>query len=291
MQIAGIDNYLLVPASAVLVVAIAILLIRKTGKMRKRPSSKDEFEGGERYIDDSDEPKIVETDEVQKFKAKVDQLSTALNLEREKVKAKEEQLKEHEKSYENELLKVNALKDEVPFLRKNIGELQEASGKSKEKFEEELKKVKANSESTLAEQKTRYEEEIQKLREKVEETITTSAANAEKLKEEARLRLEDTINRHKGELVAKDTEIMDLAASGKNEREKLKNELLAERQELIKSYEDKILEIKEKTKETIQRLVDEKDGLVDRLKEDNEKLEEEVDRLKERIRLLEVDRL
>jgi chromosome segregation ATPase len=291
MQIAGIETYLLVPASAVLVVAIAILLIRKTGGMRRGPSPEGRFEGGDRDTDMSDEPKSVDTDEVQKFKAKVDQLSTALNLEREKVRAKEEQIKEHEKSYENELLKVNALKDEVPFLRKKIGELQEEQESGKEKFDEEIKKIKADSESSLTQQKTRYEEEIQKLREKIEETISTSAASAEELKEEAKLRLEDIINRHKGELAAKDTEIMDLAETGKNEREKLKKELLSERQELIKSYEDKILEVKAKTKETIQRLVDEKDGLVDRLKEDNEKLEDEVDRLKERIRLLEVDRL
>lgn len=269
MLVAGIETYLLVSAGAVLVVAIAVLLIRKTGGMRRRPSHEEGFEGRDMGIDMSDKPKSIDTDEVQKFKAKVDQLSTALNLEREKVRAKEEQIKEHEKSYENELLKVSALKDEIPFLRKKIGELQEESAKVKEKFSDEIEKVKNG-----------YEEKIQKLENKIEE-----------LKDGFKVEKEDVAKKHKSELSLKDREIRDIEKSSGLEKENLKKELLSERQDIIKSYEDKILEVKRKTKETIQRLIDEKDGLIDRLKDDSEKLEDEADRLKERIRLLEVDRL
>jgi hypothetical protein len=77
MQVAGLDDYLLVPAGAVLVIVIAILLIKKTGGMRRKPSN-GEFEREEVHIEDEDEddePVRVETDEVQKYKAKVDQLS------------------------------------------------------------------------------------------------------------------------------------------------------------------------------------------------------------------------
>jgi chromosome segregation ATPase len=173
MQVAGLENMLLVPASAVLVIIIAIILIKKTGGMRRRPSEEG-FES--EYVNVADRVESVESDEIQKFKAKIDQLSTALNVEREKVRAKEEQIKEHEKSYENELLKVTALKDEVPFLRKKIGELQEELGKSKAEFEAEVEKVKREGASNLAEEKGKYSEEIQKLEKRIDYTVASYSA-------------------------------------------------------------------------------------------------------------------
>ena len=115
MQVAGINEIYLVPVSAVLVIAIAVILIKKTTGMRKRRA---EGEPEDEEVDIEDKLEHIESDKVQQYKAKIDQLAKSLSLEREKLKAKETQVKEQEQNYENDLLKVVALKDEAIFLTK-----------------------------------------------------------------------------------------------------------------------------------------------------------------------------
>lgn len=288
MQIEGIDGVLLVPISAILVIIIAIFLIKKTGKMKKK-QAEGEIESEEVNVEEKLDN--VESDKVQKYEAKIDQLTTSLNLEREKIKAKDAQLVEQEQSYENDLLKVGALKDEVSLLRKKVGVAQKEQDEAKAKFEAEGDKVKKDAETVLADEKGRCKAEVEKLEKRVEEIATSSASEIRKLKDESRAERDGIIARHIEELEVKDLEITTLRKSNEEEKEKLKRELLDERKELIKSYEDKISEIKAKTKDAIQRVVDEKESLLDRLKGENERLDDERDKLREQIRLLEVDRL
>ncbi len=204
-------------------------------------------------------------EEREKYEAKVQQLQNMLNVERDKLKAKETQY--HQQS--GEFLKVTALKDEVDYLQKRYGEFESERDQLVAKHEAEMKAQKAELEDVMAKMEAE-KEELQQNIEREKKVL---------------------VKEHGGEVKDLKTEIEDLKARSEVEKENLNKESEKHLGDERRKYEGKIEEIKDRTKDAIQKVIREKDDVIGDLRDENDRMKKEMERLKERIRLLEVEHL
>jgi uncharacterized phage infection (PIP) family protein YhgE len=273
-EVYGLDTYTVTGGAIVgLIVVIGIVkLVRSRSRVKGAEEYEEEFLAGvekeeEKEIERKPREDLEDlfAEDRQKYEAKIQQLTNLLNVERDKLKAKEAQFQQQS----SEFLKVSALKDEVEYLQKRIGELE------KEK-------------NALS---TKHEEEIRDWEEKLKEVTTLVEEEKEAIKAEFEKRQKEMTKKYADEIGEYKKEIEDLKAMHLTEKEKLERDYEKRLGDEKRRYEDKIQELKDKTKDAIQKVIREKEDLVGELREENERLKKDIERLKERIRLLEVEHL
>ncbi|MFQ5815381.1 MAG: hypothetical protein ACE5G7_02675 [Candidatus Hydrothermarchaeaceae archaeon] len=255
----------------IIVVVGIVMLVRSKARRDVTTGSMDELlvetEGEEMGVKKEPEGGVedVFADERQKYEAKIQQLTNFLNVERDKLKAKEAQFQQQSK----EFLKVAALKDEIAYLQKRIGKLEREKNATAARYEKEAKN---------------WDEKFKDLTASVEEEKAT-------YKEELDIRQKEMLKKHEDEIEEYKKEIEDLKAVHLTEKERLEKDYEKRFEDEKRRHREKIDELKDKTKEAIQKVAREKENIHEEIRDENERLKKDRERLKERIRLLEVEHL
>lgn len=291
----GVPVYLLIGGILVglivLVGLVVFLRSRARQEMPERVENEAFLETVEEEIRIKKKPKEAEEevslDERQRLEAKIQQLTNMLNVERDKLKAKEAEFKQQS----SEFIKVAALKDEVDYLQKRLGELENEKSSLETKHASELKTSEKKREEEINSLQKKHEDEVKAWENRLKEFMARVEEERNATRTEFDRQQREAHKKHTEEAEALRKEIEDLKAMHLAEKRKFEAEYERRLEDEKRRYEERMEEIKNRTKDAIQKAIREKDDLVEELREENDRFRKEVEKLKERIRLLEVEHL
>ncbi len=283
-QVFGVPIYVVIGVGLVgLIVIIAIIMrlrSRAGQEMSEMGMNEAILEVGEEVKEVKKKPREfageISAEEKLRYEAKIQQLTNMLNVERDKLKAKETEFKQQS----SEFVKVAALKDEVEYLQKRLGELENEKNSLESRHATDFKAIEKKRED---ETKT-WENKLKEITTRVEEEKAAYKAEFDR-------QLRETNKKHSDEAEGYKKEIEDLKTIHLAERRRFESDYEKRLADEKRRFEEKIEEVKIKTKDTIQKVTREKEDFMGDLREENDRLKKDIERLKERIRLLEVEHL